>query len=70
MSGLPRAKDATRPQEAWNVFVLGGVEKLTHSLRRGDPYSERALQDMIALQNRLSAFSDALDARMPITEDA
>lgn len=69
MSGLPRMKDATRPQDAFSVMVLGGVESLTHCLRRGDPFSEKALQDMMALQRRLGAFSDALDARLPLTED-
>jgi hypothetical protein len=69
MTGLPRAKDETRPQDAFAVMVLGGIESLTHKLRRGDPFSERGLNDMILLQRRLRAFSDALDARMPVTED-
>lgn len=50
-------------------MVCGGVERLTSALRRGDPFSEKALNDMLALQRRLSAFSDALDARMPVVED-
>lgn len=69
MAGLPRAKDTTRPQDAFALVVVGGVERMTTALRRGDPFGEKALQDMLALQRRLAAFSDALDARMPLTED-
>lgn len=69
MTGLPRAKDETRPQDAFTLMVLGGVERMTHALRRGDPFSEKALLDMLALDRRLNAFSDALHSRMPITED-
>lgn len=69
MTGLPRAKDETRPQDAFSVVMLGGIERLTTSLRRGDPFSEKALQDMLALDRRLSAFSTALHSRLPLTED-
>lgn len=69
MAGLPRAKDETRPQDAFAVMILGGIETLTHRLRRGDPFSEKALQDMLQLDRRLNAFSDALHSRMPLTED-
>ena len=70
MTGLPREKDSTRPQDAFSLMVLGGVERLTHSLRRGDPFSEKALHDMLSLDRRLSAFSDALHARLPIVEES
>jgi hypothetical protein len=69
MGGLPRDKDTTRPQDAFSLILVAGIERLTTSLRRGDPFSEKALHDMLALQRRLAAFSDALDARMPVTED-
>lgn len=69
MSGLPRMKDTTRPHDAFSLVLIGGIERLTTSLRRGDPFSEKGLQEMLALQRRLSAFSDALDARLPLTED-
>lgn len=68
MQGLPRSKTTLPPRDAWAVLVLGGVENLTHALRRGDAFSERALQDMEALQRRLQAFSDALDARKEVIE--
>lgn len=69
MTGLPRTKDETRPQDAFAVMILGGIETLTHRLRRGDPFSEKALQDMLQLDRRLNAFSDALHSRLPLTED-
>lgn len=69
MTGLPRATDETRPQDAFAVLLLGGFERLTFSLRRGDPFSEKALQDMLALKRRYGAFCDALDARLPLSED-
>ena len=69
MNGLPKAPDKDRPREAWEVMVLSGVERLTHSLRRGDSYSMRALNDMLALQRRLQAFSDALEMRLEQARD-
>ena len=69
MSGLPRAKDNTRPRDVFKVMILGGVEKLTESLRRGDPYDHQSLVEMQHLQQRLEAFSDALDARVGVLED-
>jgi len=69
MTGLPKVKDETRQQDAWRLFVLGGVEKMTYSLRKGDAFTERAVNDMMALQRRLQAFSDALDGRMSVVEE-
>lgn len=68
MKGLARAKDQTRPQDAFALMVLGGVERLTGALRRGEPFSERALNDMLALDRRLAAFSEALKSRLTLTE--
>ena len=70
MTGLPRTKDTSRPQDAWALFVCGGVERLTTALRRGDPFSERALQDMLQLDRRLDAFHTALHDRLPLTEES
>ena len=61
--GLPRVADASRPHDAFALVVLGGVEKMTWALQRGEPFSAKALADMQALQRRLGAFSRALDAR-------
>lgn len=69
MTGLPRAKDETRPQDAFSLMILFGIERMTTSLRRGDPFSEKALNDMLALDRRLSAFSQALHDRLPVVED-
>ncbi len=66
--GLPRAKDESRMLNAWDVFVLGGVERLTESLRRGHKFNLKSLKEMQALQQRLGAFNDALDSRVPIVE--
>ena len=69
MSGLPREKDTTKGQDAFSLVLLGGVERMTHSLRRGNPFTEKALNDMLALDRRLNAFSDALHSRLPIVEE-
>lgn len=69
MPGLPRTNDQTRPGDAWAIMVVGGVERLTYSLRKGEPFSDRALNDMLQLQRRLQAFSDALDMRLGITTE-
>ena len=61
--GLPRTADATRPQDAFGLMVLGGVEKMTWALNSGHPFSAKALADMQALRRRLEAFARALDAR-------
>ena len=69
MTGLPRVKDETRPQDAFSLMVISGVERITTALRRGDAFSEKALQDMLTLDRRLSAFSAALHDRLPLVED-
>ena len=69
MKGLPRMQDSTRPRDAWMVAVCGGVESLTHSLRRGDAYTEKALDDLIALRRRLDAFGAALDYRLSVLNE-
>lgn len=63
MSGLPRMADKTRPRDCWAVMVLGGVERLTESLMRGDAFDAQSLADMEQLSRRLEAFSRALTAR-------
>lgn len=68
MSGLPRAKDTTRQKDAFTLLILDGVERMTTSLRRGDPFSAKGLDEMQALQRRLKAFSDALEARVSALE--
>ena len=67
-NGLPRVKDNSRPQDAWTLLVCGGIERLTHALMRGDSFSERALQDMMKMDRRLNAFSNALNDRLKLTE--
>ncbi|WP_299949102.1 hypothetical protein [uncultured Ruegeria sp.] len=69
MSGLPRMKDTTRPQDAFTLVMIGGVERMTTALRRGDPFSEKGLQEMLKFDQRCQAFSAALHDRLPITED-
>lgn len=68
MPGLPRAKDQTRPREAFNVMVLESIERLTLALRRGDAFTAQGLTDMEALSRRLGAFQSALDERLSLTE--
>jgi hypothetical protein len=69
MKGLPRAESIVSPRDCWNITVLGGIERLTESLRRGDPHSAQSLADMRELRNRLKAFSDALEAREAMIDD-
>ena len=64
MKGLPRAQDTSRPRDLMQVVLFSGIERLTESLRRGDPYDERSLVEMQQLQRRLEKFSEALNARM------
>lgn len=69
MSGLPRAKDETRPRETFNILFLESIERLTMALRRGDPFTAQGLADMQALDRRLGAFHDALESRLVVLED-
>lgn len=69
MTGLPRMKDESRPRDAWMVLVCGGVERLTEALRRGDPFSEKSVNDMMLLRNRLDAFNVALEMRLKAKEE-
>jgi len=69
MTGLPRAKDETRPRDAFALLYLDGIERLTTALRRGDAFSAQALADMQALDRRWHAFSAALRDRLSVVED-
>lgn len=69
MTGLGRVQDKTRPQDAFELMVLRGVENLTNSLRRGHPFSPKALGEMQQLRRRLDAFGQALDERLAIQEE-
>lgn len=66
MSGLPRVQDASRPRDVFNVMVLGGIERLTESLRRGDAYDQQSLNEMMAIRQRLMAFDHALSQRLAV----
>jgi len=63
MSGLARIQVTTRRRMVWDSVLLGGIERLTERLMRGDEFSEEDLKDMQALRRRLQAFSQALDVR-------
>jgi hypothetical protein len=60
---LPRAADTSRPRDCWAIMVLGGVERLTEALRRGDAFDRQSLADMRELRRRLGAFEIALTLR-------
>lgn len=64
MTGLPRAKDTSRPRDLVQIMVFGSIERLTESLRRGDAFDQRSLVELQHLQQRCEAFSDALDGRL------
>ena len=43
--------------------MLGGIERLTEWVMRGDEINDDDLKDLIALRGRLRAFDAALTAR-------
>lgn len=61
---IPRGPDTLRPRTAYGLVVLDGIERLTTALRRGDPFSSEALDDMAQLRRRLEAFAHALEDRL------
>lgn len=61
--GLPRVSPTTRKRMVWEMMILGGVERLTEWLMKGDEVTDADLQDLIALRQRLRAFDAALTAR-------
>ena len=62
--GLPKAPSSLRRRLVWETMILGGVERMTESLRRGDEFTDGDLHDMQALAMRLSAFNAALAMRI------
>jgi hypothetical protein len=64
MPGLPKAPSTVRRRLVWETMIIGGLERLTDSLRRGDEFSDADLHDMRALDMRLHAFSAALAQRI------
>ena len=69
MDGLPKIERQWRPRDTMQILVFAPLEQMTEALRRGDAFSGEALRDMQLLQQRLEAFSDALDARLMVLED-
>jgi len=63
MTGLPEITSTTRRRPVWDAFVIGGLERLTESLMRGNEVPEADLDDMRKLRSRCEAFSAALSAR-------
>ena len=68
MKGLPRAADASRPLDTFDVLVLGAIEHLTHRLRRGDAVSAQGAYDIGRVISRLEALKAAFDARQRIAD--
>lgn len=62
--GLPKAPSTLRRRLVWETMIVGGIERLTDSLRRGDEFTDADLRDMQSLDRRLGAFSDALASRI------
>jgi hypothetical protein len=69
MSGLPKIETQWRPRDTMRLMVFDPIERMTEALRRGDAFSSESLRDMQLMQQRLEAFSDALDARLSLLED-
>ena len=63
MTGLPEITSTTRRRPVWDAFVIGGLERLTESLMRGNEVPEADLDDLRKLRARCNAFSAALDNR-------
>ena len=60
---LPASKPMNRSRPVWGFVLLGGIERLTEWLMRGDAINDDDLQDLVALRQRLRAFDAALTAR-------
>lgn len=69
MTGLPRANDNTRVQDDWAFIAARALEHVTEKLRAGAPFGEAALHNMEGMRRRYAAFCDALDARLPLSEE-
>ena len=69
MSGLRKVETQWRPRDTMRLLVMEPIERMTDALRRGDAFSAEALRDMQLLQQRLEAFSDALDYRLTLVEE-
>lgn len=63
MTGLPAIKPTTRRRPIWDYIILGGIERLTESLMRGDEFTDDDLDAMKSLRQRLQGFDRALTQR-------
>lgn len=61
--GLPRVHSTSYRRPVWEIVILGGIERMTEQLMRGDAFSDDDLSDMRKLRARLRGFDTALDAR-------
>lgn len=67
MPSLPR-HDNSNPRDAWDLFVLQGIERLTISLRKGDAWNARSVLEIQRLAQRLNALQEAINYRLQIIE--
>lgn len=61
---LSRVPSTVSPRPVWSAFVLGGIERLTDGLRRGDEFTEADVRDLQAVVMRLDALKAALEMRI------
>lgn len=69
MNGLPEITKPSRPQSAFYLLFIAGLERVTKALMDGKAFDQRALDDMQLLRRRCDAFSRALDARMEVVDE-
>lgn len=63
MPTLPEIPSTRRRRAIWEIFVLGGIERITEHLMRGHEIPDADWSDLNALRQRLRGLDKALDAR-------
>ena len=64
MPRFPRVPSSRRKRLIWETMILGGLERLTETLRDGRDFDDEDVADLIALAHRCNALSAAVEARI------
>ena len=66
--GLPEITKPSRPQSAFYLLFIKGIENVTRALAEGRGFDDQALADLTLLRRRADGFIAAFDARIAVID--